>query len=59
MTSVAAIRAENDPAALKMESSYDLKLDRARTQIIPHDVSEAERCLELYEVAVQRYRNAP
>jgi hypothetical protein len=59
MTSVAAIRAENEPVTLKIESSYEFKFDRARTQVIPHDMSEAERCLGLYDLAAQRHRNAP
>jgi len=58
MTSVDAIRAENETVTREIESAYDFKFDRSRTDIVSHGTSEAERSLSLYDLAVQRHRNA-
>lgn len=57
MSSVDAIRAESETVIREIESDYDLKFDRGRTEVIPHGISEAERSLGLYDLVAQRQCN--
>jgi hypothetical protein len=58
MTSVNAIRGESEVSIRNIESAYDFTFDRSCTEAIPHGISEVERSLGLYDLAVNRHRSA-